>query len=419
VVTASRVREIASAGYAEEGTPPERAAAIVEPMTGGERRSRRWSAEGWMCLPFLTAGLIGTGPAGVLQPGSARSPDVPAYLLVAAAALTLALRRRPGITLTANAAIVAVYLAAGYPYGPVLLTVPAAVYGVASAWPLPRAALVAAADFGVLIVAIFAKRVRDSTSAGAAAGTDQMTRDAIVWGALFAAALAIGALLRARRQAAAGVRAEQARRVASEERLRMAQDLHDSIGHGLAAIAMQAGVALHVLDHDLEEARQAMKAVRTTSREALENLRAQLEGLRDAGAAARGPAPGLNDLDRLTERVRSGGVTVHTDIEPGLTSLPAAVDMVAYRILQESLTNVLRHAGGVPVRIRIRRDGDALRLGVTNTGRDGPPALPGNGLGIRGMRAQAEALGGTLVAGPRPDGGFAVEARLPLEGEGT
>ncbi|HEU5156091.1 MAG TPA: sensor histidine kinase [Streptosporangiaceae bacterium] len=389
-------------------------------MTGGERRPRRWPAESWSSLPFLAAVLIGTGPAAALQPESARSPDVQGYLLAVAAALALALRRRPGIAVTANAALVATYLAAGYPFGPVLLTVPAAVYGVARAWPLPRAALVAAADFGVLIVAIFAKRVRDA--GGVPGGTAQpeaypMTQDTVIWGALIAVALAAGALLRARRQAAAGVHAEQARRVASEERLRMAQDLHDSIGHGLAAIAMQAGVALHVLDHDIEEARQAMKAVRATSREALENLRAQLDGLREVGAAVRGPAPGLDDLDRLTERVRSGGVSVHADIEADLTDLPAAVDAVAYRIVQESLTNVLRHAGAVPVRIAIRRDGGALLLDVTNAGDDGPPAPPGSGSGIRGIRAQTEALGGTLAAGPRPDGGFAVEARLPLQVE--
>ncbi|MEU5880031.1 sensor histidine kinase [Spirillospora sp. NPDC047279] len=386
-------------------------------MTGGERRWRGWTGEGWICLPFVAAVLIATGPAAEFQQGSARSPDAAGYVIVTAAALVLALRGRPGVALAANAALVATYLAAGYPFGPVMLTVPVAVYGVAGRWPLPRAALAAAADLGVLIVSLFAKRVRDAAAVPAGSGYYPMPRDTIVWGSIITAALAAGAVSRALRQAATGVHAEQARRVVSEERLRMAQDLHDSIGHGLAAIAMQAGVALHVLDRDPEEARQSMKAVRATSREALENLRAQLDGLRDTGAAARAPAPGLNDLDRLTERVRAGGVTVHADIAPGLTGLPSAVDAVAYRILQECLTNVLRHAGAVPVRIRIRRDGGALLLEVTNTGGASGPASPGNGLGIHGLRGQAEALGGTLTAGPDPDGGFVVRARLPLEGE--
>ncbi|MFI0372975.1 sensor histidine kinase [Actinomadura sp. 1N219] len=387
-------------------------------MIGAERRRPGWAAEGWVCLPFLAAVLIATGPAAELQPGSARSPDAAGYAMATAAALVLALRRRPGVVLAVNTAFVATYLAAGYPFGPVMLTVPMAVYGVADRFPLPRAALMAAADLGVLIVSLFAKRVRDAASVPEGSGYYPMSRDAVVWGAIIAVALAAGALSRVRRQAAAGVHAEQARRVASEERLRMAQDLHDSIGHGLAAIAMQAGVALHVLDRDLEEARESMQAVRATSREALENLRAQLDGLRDdAAAAARAPAPGLDDLDRLTERVRAGGVTVHTDIAPDLTGLPTAVDAVAYRILQESLTNVLRHAGAVPVRIRIRRDGEALLLDVTNPRAADPSAPPGNGLGIRGIRGQAETLGGTLTAGPRPDGGFGVQARLPLDGD--
>ncbi|MFB4308579.1 sensor histidine kinase [Actinomadura sp. GTD37] len=388
-------------------------------MTGGKRRWRSWAAEGWVCLPFLAAVLLASGPAADLQPGSARTLDAAGYLMVTAAALALGLRRRPGIALAANTAFVAGYLAAGYPFGPVMLTVPMAVYGVADRFPLPRAAFAAAADFGVLIVGVFAKRVRDAASVPAGSGHYPMSRDAVVWGAIIAVALAAGALTRARRQAAAGVHTEQARRVASEERLRMAQDLHDSVGHGLAAIAMQAGVALHVLDHDPEEARQSMKAVRATSREALENLRAQLDWLRDAGGApaVRAPAPGLDELDRLTERVRAGGVTVHTDIAPDVAGLPADVDAVAYRILQESLTNVLRHAGAVPVRIRIRRDGGALLLEVTNACAAVPSAPPGNGLGIRGLRSRAEVIGGTLAAGPSPDGGFGVRARLPLAGD--
>ncbi|WP_165966402.1 sensor histidine kinase [Actinomadura sp. 7K507] len=385
-------------------------------MTGGEGRWRRWAAEGWVCLPFLAAVLISTGSSAVHQPGSARSPDAVGYVLVTAASLALALRRRPGIALALNAAFVAAYLAAGYPFGAVMLTVPAAVFMMAGRWPLTQAALAAAADLGVLIIALYAKRVRDAAGVPAGSGYYPMSRDALVWGSILAVALAAGALLRARRQEAARVHAEQARRVASEERLRMAQDLHDSIGHGLAAIAMQAGVALHVLDRDTEEARQSMKAVRATSREALENLRAQLDGLRDMGTADRTPAPGLGDLDRLTERVQAGGVTVHTDIAPDLAGLPAAVDAAAYRILQEALTNVLRHAGAVPVRIRIRRDGDALLLDVVNTAADAPSAPPGTGLGLRGLRSQAEVLGGTLAAGPHPDGGFGVRARLPLTG---
>jgi signal transduction histidine kinase len=214
------------------------------------------------------------------------------------------------------------------------------------------------------------------------------------------------------------MRTEQARRVASEERLRMAQDLHDTIGHGLAAIAMQAGVALHVLDRDPLEARHAMEAVRATSREALENLRAELEQLRGVERAQRRPALGLQGLEELTDRVRASGIALTLDVQPGL-DLAGPVDAAAYRIVRESLTNVLRHAGTASARVRVRRDGAELLVEVTDTG--GVQAVsasgsrPGGGLGIRGMRAQAEQLGGALEAGPLPDGGFAVRARVPVE----
>jgi signal transduction histidine kinase len=405
-------------------------------VTNVRERGRRWLLDAWPCLPFLACGLVGTQPAASFQP-AARAPDALAYLLVVAAAMSLGARRRPGLSLALNGAAVTVYLAAGFPFGPVLLTVPAAVYGLAARWPLSRASLVVAADFGVLLVASFAKRAREPTGGDVV----QMLWQTLAWGAIVAAALAVGAAMRVRRESVAGVRTEQARRVASEERLRMAQDLHDSVGHGLAVIAMQAGVALHVLDRSPEDARKAMEAVRATSRESLENLRAELEALRSPGAAQRRPAPGLEDLDRLTERVRAGGVAVRVDVDPDLPALPPAVDAVAYRILQESLTNVLRHAGAAAARIRVGWQDGTLLLevtdtgvtdtgvtGVTDTGVTGVTGTgvtgtgvtdtgrAGGGSGIRGMRAQAEALGGTLHAGPQPAGGFAVAARLPLYG---
>jgi signal transduction histidine kinase len=427
VVTAAAappIRRIAYTGYAEPRTIPYPRSPIVGTVTSVKERARRWLLDAWPCLPLLACGVIGTEPAAAFQPEAARAPDALAYVLVVAAALSLSARRHPGLSLALNGAAATVYLAAGFPYGPVLLTVPAAVYGLAARWPPHRASLVVAANFGVLLVATFAKRAREP------AGADvifQMFWQALVWGAIVAAALAVGAAVRVRREAVAGARTEQARRVASEERLRMAQDLHDSVGHGLAVIAMQAGVALHVFDRNPEGAREAMEAVRATSRESLENLRAELEALRSPGAAERRPAPGLQDLDRLMERVQAGGVAVRVDIDPDLPALPSAVDSTAYRILQESLTNVLRHAGtAATARIRVGWEDGALLLDVTDTGPAGAvegapvgtvrPGARGGGSGIHGIRAQAEALGGTLHAGPRPACGFAVAARLPLHG---
>ncbi|MBC6459375.1 sensor histidine kinase [Actinomadura sp. HBU206391] len=394
-------------------------------MTRVREGARRWLPDASLCVLFLVLGLIGTEPAAGFQPQASQAPDALAYVLVVAAALSLAVRRRPGLCLALNGAVVTAYLAVGYPYGPILLTVPAAVYGVGVRWPLPRAGVAVAADFVVLLVAGFAKRAREP---GGADVLEHRIWHTLAWGAVIAAALAVAAAVRVRRESVGKVRVELARRVASEERLRMAQDLHDSIGHGLAVIAMQAGVALHVLDRDPQGARDAMEAVRATSRESLENLRAELEVLRSPGAAARRPAPGLGDLDRLTDRVRAGGVAVRLDIDPDLSAVPPEVSAAAYRILQESLTNVLRHAGAAAARIRVGCEDGTLLVEVTDTGpvdtaEGGPvgpagarPGANGGGHGIRGIRAQAEALGGTLHAGPRPSGGFAVEACLPLYG---
>jgi signal transduction histidine kinase len=197
----------------------------------------------------------------------------------------------------------------------------------------------------------------------------------------------------------------------------MAQELHDSVGHELAVIAMQAGVALHVLDRDAVRAREALEAIRATSRSSLDNLRAELDVLRTprSESAPRRPAARLADVDVLVERIRSGGVDVETRIDDG-GGLPPEIDAAAYRILQESLTNVLRHSGSRVARVRVHREDGQLLVRVLD---DGPVRADANlptgaGTGIPGMRARAEDLGGTLNAGPQPGGGFEVTARLPV-----
>lgn len=402
---------------------------------------RRALADGWLSLPFLVVGLIGTEMAASYQPETVSRPDGFAYALVVVAAFALALRRYPAVCVTVNGAVVAFYLAVGYPYGPILLTVPAAIYLLASRWTLRLSTVVTAAVFAVLIVATAVKRYREP---GAFVGDTVWT--ALTWGLFAAAALAIGAAIRSRRESAAGVRAEQALRVASEERLRMAQDLHDSIGHGLAVIAMQAGVALHVLDRNPDQSRTAMEAVRATSRESLENLRAKLADIRSPdGAAFRRPASGLAELPRLVSRVRAGGVTLDVQVDDPMPTLPAEVDTAAYRILQESLTNVLRHAGACVARVRVSVLDGTLAILIFNEGEfgDSPKsdATAGsihgsgiNGSGINGMRALVDRLGGDVtaarvIAGTSVWGvggaanvatanGFAVVARLPLAGGG-
>jgi signal transduction histidine kinase len=186
-------------------------------------------------------------------------------------------------------------------------------------------------------------------------------------------------------------------------------------------IAMQAGVALHVLDRDPDAARRSLEAIRDTSTEALDALRAELSTLAGSGAGSgfgpgsgpRAPRRGLADLAGLTERVRATGLAV--EVRRSGPAVPAAVDEAAYAIVQEALTNVLRHAGARRVAVDIDA-AEALRLTATDDGRGPSPRADGagEGMGLRGMRERAEALGGRCSAGPGADGGFAVAVELPL-----
>jgi len=224
--------------------------------------------------------------------------------------------------------------------------------------------------------------------------------------------------MRQERRAAAAAAAElDAKNRASEERLRMARELHDVIGHTISLINIQAGVGLDLMSTQPDQARAALAAVKTVSGQALGELRAVLAALREDGEdAPRGPAPGLGRLPELISRTSAAGLTVSTDIIGDPRRLPAAVDLAAYRIVQESLTNVARHVGPTSVSVRVAYGEHDLSIEVADDGRlsgNGACAY-GNGNGISGMRERAAALGGHLDAGPRPDRGFQVRAQLPL-----
>src|SRR3954447_5246677 len=192
----------------------------------------------------------------------------------------------------------------------------------------------------------------------------------------------------------------------------MAQDMHDGVGHGLAVIAMHAGVALHVLDRDPERARELLISIQATSREALDGLRADLERWRSPDdAAVRRPSPGLEDLPQLLARMRAGGLTLTERIDP-CPGVPEPVGAAAYRVVQESLTNVLRHAGGAAAAVQLTCADGRLTVEVRDDGPATPPVTGGSG--IAGMHRRAAAVGGHLTAGPGPGGGFVVRAELPL-----
>jgi signal transduction histidine kinase len=216
----------------------------------------------------------------------------------------------------------------------------------------------------------------------------------------------------------ARVHEEQERRQASEERLRIARELHDVLGHHLSLINVQAGVGLHLMDNRPEQAREALTAIKTASAEALREVRAVLGVLRpEEEAAPRQPALGL---DRFAELTADAGLRVSTTVTGERRPLPAEVDRAAYRIVQEALTNVRRHAlPGSAAEVTVTYLPDELDLSIRNDGKaaaappDDDPARGDTGSGIAGMRARAESLGGSLTAGPLPDGGFRVSAVLP------
>jgi signal transduction histidine kinase len=367
--------------------------------------SRAWRVA-WPGLLIAGAGLLGTGDAGDGEIGWTRPPDRVAYALVVAAAVAaLALRRLPAVTVAVVGAAVVGYLAAGYPVGPILVAVPVAAAGVAVAWPAGRSVPV---NVALALAVYVAGELRFGLPYHADAGSWPLL-------VLLAVALpaAIGVNVRTRRDALAEVHEANVQRVIAGERMRMAHELHDAVGHGLAVIAMQAGVALHVLDREPGKARESLEAIRATSRDALDGMRAELGLLRAPdGDGPRRPVVGLAEAPVLLQRIRSGGLAVVADIWAG--ELPQEVDVAAYRILQEALTNVLRHAGAAIARVRIARDGDDLVVEVSDDGRAAAGTVAG-GSGIAGMRTRAERLGGTLDAAPRAGGGFAVAARLPLE----
>lgn len=222
-------------------------------------------------------------------------------------------------------------------------------------------------------------------------------------------ALAAGDILRARR--------EEAQRSAlarlGEERLRIAQEVHDVVAHAMVAINVQAGVAAHLLDRDPEQARSALREIKAASGDALIDLRGTLGVLRDPdGAAPVAPASGLHDLDELAAGLRSAGVDVTLAVAD-LPRVPAAVHAAGYRIVQEALTNVLRHARASSVRVEVAPvDGDSVRIEVVDDGTGGDGWASGHG--TRGMHERAVALSGSLDAGPGATGGWHVRARLPI-----
>ncbi len=212
-------------------------------------------------------------------------------------------------------------------------------------------------------------------------------------------------------------RETEARAAVAEERARIAREMHDVVAHSLSVMVVQAEAAEAMLDVDPERARHPLSAVQDTGRSALGDLRRMLGVLRerDDSGAPLAPQPGLEGLPGLVESVRAAGllVSVHVDGEP--RPLPPGVDLSAYRIVQEGLTNALKHAGPARADVLVRYGGGELELRVSDDGRGHDPSSSGGGHGLAGMRERVALYGGELEAGPRPEGGYRLRARLPID----
>ena len=347
--------------------------------------------------------LIGSFGAADNQP-ERRAIDAAAVVLVLLGPAALAGRDRwPLVAVAVAAGAADVYIGLGYPFGPIFLSVVVALFAAVQVRPRRVVWGLAAVAYGGFVVAALVDPRRDSGPSA--------VHLALVVGWL-AVVLAVSEVARVRReQAAAGERADQEeqQRRAGEQRLLLAQELHDVLAHNISLINVQASVALHLIEEQPDQARPALTAIKEASRDALHELRTALDLLRRGDDAPRAPAPRLAELDALVDGVRASGLEVRVEQELPPLALPAAVELAAYRIVQEALTNVTRHAHARAVTVRLAYD-DGVRVEVIDDGTGGA-AGPGNG--IAGMRERARALGGTVTAGPDPGGGFRVAAHLP------
>jgi signal transduction histidine kinase len=375
-----------------------------------DRRRRRGSVV--LAVFVLVVELVGVHTVQRHQ-GAVRPIDAGgnALLIAGAAALAFRVRWRIPAYAVSLAATVA-YVVAGYPYGPVFLAVLVSIFGAVRTGHRRGVWITTAAGY---VVFVCAGRVFGSIG-GVSLRTPSVGTSILVaaWIAVVLV-LAEGVRVRterfaemARMQAEqARARAEQKRRQDSEERLRIARELHDVLGHHLSLINVQAGVGLHLMDEHPGQARAALEAIKEASATALGEVRSVLGVLRTSDEAApRSPAPTLANLDGLIDAADT--VVIGTP-----RTLPPEVDRAAYRIVQESLTNVRRHAGdGAHASVTLTYQPDALVVRVADDGTAQGAVEAGNG--IAGMRARAVALGGSLAAARGPSGGFVVVATLPI-----
>ncbi|WP_406090443.1 sensor histidine kinase [Streptomyces sp. NBC_01013] len=376
--------------------------------TGGAGRRTR-------LLDAVLAVAIGAAVVGAAV--AASSPGVLDVVLVAIGSLALAEHRHaPRTVLAVTTLAMSGYVLHAHPGTwaafPVLAAVHAAARSGHRVWGVAAGALFLTGYFAVLV-----------TASPAAESVVERTLLLLGW---FLCAGVTGlidknwqAYLRQTEQRALDAertRDEAALRRAGEERLRIARELHDSLTHSISIVKLQAGVAVHLARKRGTEVEPALLAIQEASGEAMRELRATLEVLRTDVVE---PGTGLDRIGELAERARSAGIVLAVTVSGEERPLPVAVDRAAYRIVQEALTNVARHADRAPTTVQLAYGSDALTVHVDDHGPCGPHDTITAGTGLTGMKERVTALGGTLAAAPRQAGGFSVHAELPLQTVGS
>ena len=363
----------------------------------------------WEFLIALAAAAALAGDAAYRGSGSL-SVAIPLALI---ASLPLAWSREvPLAALLATVAGLLVCLAAFQPYDTAVFVLAVALYNVASLGDRRRSLIVGAGTALLLVALIMI------------IASDNLVRNTGIRLGVVFAALVLGDTVRSRRELREARRErdlriaqerehENLRRIA-DERLRIARDLHDTVAHALVAINVRAGVAAHL--HASEDSDGALRDIMAVSAEALNDLRSTLSLLREAeDPAPTAPTLDLASLTQLVERARAAGIDADAKVELNGRAIPLAVEQASFRIVQEALTNVMRHAAASHADVSVHVNGDTLDIDVTDDGKAAAPRSPAtDGHGLRGMRERAVALGGEVSAGPAEHGGWHVHARLPL-----
>ncbi|HWM73002.1 MAG TPA: histidine kinase [Nocardioides sp.] len=358
-----------------------------------------WAIAMGVAATLLVAGLLGTQRVGAL--------DLLGFALLISGGLALVARRRVPVTVLVATGLCALgYQALGFDV-PVI----AFLFAVYAAMREGHRLVTVAASvtmLGALLVLAYASK-DDAVEAFAQA------RGALELAWLIAAGAAGEALRQAERRAdeAERTREQTARRRADEERLHIARELHDSLTHQISVVKVQSEAAVHLAQRRGDEVPGALLAIREAGREAARELRSTLGALRDDDTT---PPRGLDDVEDLVERFRLTGLNATLTIEGDRGPVPAAVGRTGYRIVQEALTNVARHAAAATASVRIDYRPDALAIRVDDDGSATSTATPAPGVGLLGMSERVAALGGRLQAAPRSHGGFTVQAELPVDG---